>query len=59
MRPLKNSFLIILLAIFYVANANQQCNKVGPLDVFYDPSCAQGGPGCNAGGQNIFCRFCG
>ena len=28
-------------------------------DCFYDPTCDQGGLGCNAGGKGQRCRFCG
>ena len=54
---LKTSFLI-LLGSFCVLNA-QTCTNIGDIQVFYDPNCSQGGPGCNAGGQGQNCRFCG
>ena len=73
---------VIVLFLFTkaVIVLTQQCQNVGNLQVFYDPTCANGklnsnskinsifhlssfyqnigGPGCNAGGQNL-CRFCG
>ena len=47
--------IIFLIAIgFFGALNAQTC----PANSFYDPSCAQGGVGCNAGGQSS-CRYCG
>ena len=55
---MKGLFAIALLAAFVTYLNAQTCNSVGALTTFYDPSCAQGGVGCNAGGQTN-CRFCG
>ena len=55
---MKLEISLLLLATFFSANANQ-CDNIGGLQVYYDPSCSsQGGAGCNAGGQ-VNCRFCG
>lgn len=54
---IKKSLLLVVLTICTI-NA-KECQSVGGLNVFYDPSCASGGPGCNAGGQDPNCRFCG
>lgn len=58
---MKGAFYIILafLAFAHSAKAQNECKNIGDLQVFYDPTCAQGGPGCNAGGQGPLCRFCG
>jgi hypothetical protein len=49
---------LILLAVAGGVMA-QNCQNIGDQRVEYDPSCANGGLGCNAGGQGELCRFCG
>lgn len=51
--------LLLLLSTYCAVNAQTQCSNLGANQVFLDPTCAQGGPGCNAGGQGQNCRFCG
>ena len=56
----KNKALKTLLQITLICWINaEQCPILNSNEpTFYDPSCAQGGLGCNAGG-NLLCRFCG
>ena len=51
--------LLILIGLIQALNCQQQCTNLGSIQVFYDPTCANGGAGCNAGGQGQLCRFCG
>lgn len=55
---LKTTILIISLLNIRQTKA-RECSNVGNLQVFYDPTCLNGGIGCNAGGQGQECRFCG
>lgn len=54
--------LSIALFAFVVSegHAQSQCNNIGELEIFLDPTCSTtGGAGCNAGGLGQNCRFCG
>jgi hypothetical protein len=62
MKMLKQiSFIVYSFILLYSIDVNaQQCSNLGGLNVYYDPTCAaNGGAGCNAGGQGMNCRFCG
>ena len=50
---------IAICALTHSLNAQSTCSTLGDLQTFLDPSCNQGGAGCNAGGQGQNCRFCG
>ena len=56
---LKIKLLVFTLGLAGVLNGQENCQNMGDIQVFYDPGCAQGGAGCNAGGQGQLCRFCG
>lgn len=55
--------IVIVLSFLHYAHVRAcdkgSCHDIGNQQVCYDPSCAQGGLGCNAGGQGQECRFCG
>jgi hypothetical protein len=54
-----NPLILVLFISMFGAFINAQtCNPVGTSNTYYDSTCAQGGLGCNAGGQTN-CRFCG
>lgn len=57
--PLNMKIIIFALGLIGALNGQDNCQNMGDIQVFYDPSCAQGGAGCNAGGQGQLCRFCG
>jgi hypothetical protein len=54
--------LVFIFLMFSTASSSSPilCHDL-PNDQFvkFDPSCAFGGMGCNAGGQGQLCRFCG
>ena len=42
-----------------IASCPAACTSNPAETCFYEPECASGGVGCNAGGINEICRFCG
>lgn len=52
-------FFAVFVSLLSLSQAQSSCTNVGASQVFLDPTCAQGGVGCNAGGQGQNCRFCG
>jgi hypothetical protein len=44
----KRVCVVLLFALAMSVEANE-CKNLGDLKVFFDPNCAQGGAGCNAG----------